>query len=174
MTAPRTLFNITPTPPIAGMVFALDRFAEDVSDFSELFEGFGEIFRDLMTEQFSSEGKFAGGWASLSPRYAAWKEEHYPGRPIGVLRGYLRDAMTGKTGYSELVGKTQASWGMSVTSQASEYGEYFSERRPVIKWTRAESRRFQRYAHVWAYNALHGPGGSSASPSSVPGVLGGL
>lgn len=172
MAAPRTLFNITPKPPIAGMVFALDRFAEDVSDFSELFEGFGEIFRDLMTEQFSSEGSLAGGWAALSPKYAEWKEEHYPGRPIGVLRGYLRDAMTGKAGYSELVGKTQASWGMSVTSQASEYGEYFSDRRPVVKWSRTESRRFQRYAHVWAYHIANG--GVDMPAANVPGVLGGL
>ena len=44
-------------------------------------------------------GKFkSGAWAWLSPRYAAWKSEHYPGRPLLVREGTLRRSVTWSRG----------------------------------------------------------------------------
>jgi len=166
-------FDLQTDPPLEGMTFALDRFADKLSDFSQLFDGFGEIFRSLMVRQFGSEGGLAGGWAALSLAYAAWKEEHYPGRPIGVLTGALRASMTGAKGYSEMIGRDEASFGMDTSSAAAEYGSYFSERRPVIKWARERSREFQRYAHQWAAFQIVGPGGSNLPPN-VPSAFEGL
>lgn len=44
----------------------------------------------------SASGRFAAGgaWAPLSPRYKAWKEQHYPGQPILVREGPLRESVT--------------------------------------------------------------------------------
>lgn len=39
-------------------------------------------FFGLVQEQFASEGAAVGGWAQLSPRYAAWKAKRYPGKTI--------------------------------------------------------------------------------------------
>lgn len=40
---------------------------------------------------FESEGAWIGDpWPRLSSSYAPWKEEHYPGRQIGVATGDLR------------------------------------------------------------------------------------
>lgn len=32
--------------------------------------------------QFASQGGYSGGWRPLSPRYAAWKAAHFPGKTI--------------------------------------------------------------------------------------------
>jgi len=56
-----------------------------------------EDFWLLEREQFESEGKYVGGWPALSPRYAAWKAQHFPGRKILELYGRLKASMTGMT-----------------------------------------------------------------------------
>jgi phage gpG-like protein len=39
-------------------------------------------------------GKFKGGnWAWLSPKYQVWKSVHYPGQPILVRTGALRESV---------------------------------------------------------------------------------
>ena len=61
-----------------------------------------EIGKDLkkgIGEQFASQGAWAydwpypgaGPWKPLSDAYRRWKEEHYPGRPILVASGTMRD-----------------------------------------------------------------------------------
>jgi len=182
MADPAIKFSLTTEPPIEGMVWALDQMADGVSDFSTLFEGFGSIFRGFMQQQFATEGSFgAGGWSVLTKTYALWKEEHYPGRPIGVLTGALRKAMTGAEGYSAEITKDSASWGMSGASSASVYGKHFAARRPVIKWSGQQSRAFQKFSHVWLHHEIdkalgHGgsAGGSGFGDPEVPGVFGGL
>jgi hypothetical protein len=159
MAGPSVLFELHTDPPIEGMRFALDRAADNVSDFTSLLEGFGEIFRGHMTRQFVTEGSLAGGWADLSEPYATWKAEHYPGRPIGVLSGALRSAMTGSAGYEEKITSDEASYGMSAASSATPYGKYFAgggrgPARPVIQWGSAQSRDYQKFAHEWLIQAL--------------------
>jgi phage gpG-like protein len=156
---PALLISLTTDPPIQGMVFALDKAAENVSDFHPLLMQFGDIFKRLMTEQFASEGSLAGGWAGLSTAYETWKSEHYPGRPIGVLEGHLRSAMTGGSGYTQHVGSSEADYGLG-GGPATVYGKYFSHgtdkmpARPVVKWGTAQTREFQKSAHEWLHHAL--------------------
>lgn len=39
-------------------------------------------------------GRFAGGaWATLSPKYRIWKQKHYPGKPLLVREGDLRESV---------------------------------------------------------------------------------
>ena len=51
-----------------------------------------DIVKDHSEAIFASEG--GGRWAPLSPAYRAWKELHYPGRPIGTLTGRARKEQT--------------------------------------------------------------------------------
>lgn len=42
----------------------------------------------------SGSGHFKGGaWAPLSPAYRVWKRAHYPGQPILVREGTLRESL---------------------------------------------------------------------------------
>jgi hypothetical protein len=51
------------------------------------------IFIGWMGEQFASEGGWGGQtWAPLSPAYAVWKSQNYPGRSILIRDGTLRRA----------------------------------------------------------------------------------
>lgn len=173
-----TLFAFETMPPIEGMVFALNQAADNVEDMTELVEGFGVIFTDLMIEQFASEGSLAGGWAALLPAYETWKQEHYPGRPIGVLEGHLRNAMTGGAGYTKHVSKDSGDFGLG-GGPATVYGKYFSgggkgPARPVVKWSGSESRRFQKFAHVWLHEQLDVIGGHVSANTANPSLLGGL
>lgn len=153
-----TLLAFESHPPIEGMVFALSERADQVADTRSMLERFGPIFLSHMREQFATEGALAGGWHELSTAYERWKSEHYPGRPIGVLEGHLRRAMTGGAGYTETIGETEASWGLG-GGPAMAYGKYFAgggrgPARPVIKWGPAQVRDYQKAAHEWLVAAL--------------------
>jgi len=143
-------FDLRTEPPLKEFQYRIDRFTEGISDWSTFFQGLGVWFKARMGETFGSEGSASGGkWADLTPAYAAWKQEHYPGRPIGVLTGALRASMTGGSGYSETITKTIASFGMSDSSKAKPYGAHFSERRPVLRMPAKWGRETQKLTHEW-------------------------
>jgi hypothetical protein len=51
------------------------------------------VFIGWMGAQFSSEGGWGGQeWAPLSPAYAVWKSQHFPGKSILIREGALRRA----------------------------------------------------------------------------------
>lgn len=61
----------------------IDRAADHVEDFRPVWEVYRGRFLEAERRQFASEGAYgSGGWAPLSPRYAAWKARHFPGQPI--------------------------------------------------------------------------------------------
>lgn len=57
-----------------------------------------KTFYKYNKEMFSNQGadNKAGQWAELTPEYRAWKNKHYPGRPIMVLTGELQKSLIGK------------------------------------------------------------------------------
>lgn len=50
-------------------------------------------FDELEARQFDTEGGLGQRWPALSPSYAAWKAENYPGRKIMVLTGALHSSL---------------------------------------------------------------------------------
>jgi phage gpG-like protein len=73
----------------------LVRFGDNVRDARPAWDKIADSFATLEARQFSSHGHAAsGGWAPLSPRYGAWKAQHYPGKPIMVRSGDLMESLT--------------------------------------------------------------------------------
>lgn len=77
-------------------VRALQRFANEISDWREFWS---EWFRDAwyrhVDTHYVTQGRSTGeNWPPLSEAYAAWKQKHWPGIPIGVLSGALRESLT--------------------------------------------------------------------------------
>lgn len=72
----------------------LERFGEGISDFRPLFNRIVTVLEESTVENFATEGH--GTWPPLSPRYAAWKAEHYPGKPIMRRTDRLYDSLVGK------------------------------------------------------------------------------
>ena len=163
-------FDFRIDPPIKELHFRIRRFTEGVSDMRGLFSALAELFKREMGEQFETEGGVSGGrWAPLTEPYKKWKQANYPGRKIGVLTGALRSSMTGGGGYSERIGKRQATFGMSSSSQARSYAPFFDERRKVIRLTPQQGRDWQKVTHAWLVAEQRGAFGSGGS--ALAGVV---
>lgn len=76
---------------VSRMLDGVDYRAQDMRPVWQII---ADDFYRLEEEQFATEGRFAGGWAELSPVYKAWKARHYPGKPILELTGKLKNALT--------------------------------------------------------------------------------
>jgi len=79
------------------MGVAFERAGAELVDMGRhVFPLLPPVFEAAQARQFDAEGggPVAGSWAELSDVYAAWKAKRYPGQPILVARGDLRDALT--------------------------------------------------------------------------------
>lgn len=112
----------------------LARFAENVGDATPVWNKLADRFASIETRQFDSEGAYgSGGWPALSPKYAAWKSRHFPGAPILVRSGALRDSLTSRPFGIEVIRPESMTIGSGI-----EYGRYHQggagnnpQRRPV-------------------------------------------
>jgi len=75
---------------------AFERAGEVVGDFgANVFPLLVPVFEDELGRQFAAEGGGPSGpWAPLSEAYEAWKTDRFPGQPILVATGALREALT--------------------------------------------------------------------------------
>lgn len=162
------VFDLRTDPPLKEFQFSLSRFSGGISDWSGYFRSLGEWFQAAMVRQFATEGKDTGEkWEPLSPRYAKWKAKHYKGRTIGIRTSALMSSMMGGGGYSEQISETEASFGMSSTSEAAAYGAHFSARRPVVRFTEKQGRETQKLAHEWIMEEMRGVLGGVDLPGRV-------
>jgi hypothetical protein len=62
----------------------LEAMAERARDVSPAWRAWGDDVADAFTDQFRSEGTrlLKRTWSPLSPKYAAWKAKHFPGKTI--------------------------------------------------------------------------------------------
>lgn len=84
-------------PTVATLRTAFERAGAEVAKVDvHVLPRLVPLLESETARQFDAQGAgpVAGSWAPLSVEYAKWKEAHYPGRPILVLTGKLRDALT--------------------------------------------------------------------------------
>jgi hypothetical protein len=85
-TAPSGLGSLIFRMEVAGFEpvrVSLQRFGQRIRDFRPFWiEYFAPAYSRLLQRNFETEGEMVGGWAPLSPAYAAWKAAHYPGKTI--------------------------------------------------------------------------------------------
>jgi phage gpG-like protein len=67
-----------------------------VNDWRPYWPDIAAVFYISESARFSSGG--FGTWPPLSSGYAAFKAKHYPGQPILVRTGLLRESLTSRTG----------------------------------------------------------------------------
>jgi len=104
---------------------AIERLGDGVTDFSEFI--WPRVVKDLEAElsaQFGAQGRGPGrgSWAPLSPRYAEEKAKEWPGAPILVRTGALREALTSSSalGARRIMTKDAFDFGTS----GIEYGSF--------------------------------------------------
>lgn len=147
----------------------LARF-EAADDATPVWEALADDFLKIERRQFASEGAYgSGGWAPLSPRYAKWKAEHYPGRPILERTGDLVASLTEGPQVRIITP------GFMVLGSAVDYGEYHQTgtprmpRRRPIEFTESTRREWvktmQRYIVTGEVNHRGGATGLRAAGS---------
>lgn len=148
----------------------LARMAEDVSDLRPVWEVLAARFAVMERRQFDSQGWYASaGWAPLSPRYARWKAEHYPGKTILRRTDDLFNSLTRRPFGVEVIEPKFAIFGSSV-----EYGHYHQRggphlpRRRPVEFPEAERREWvkvlQRYIVTGAVPSVGPRGGIRYGP----------
>lgn len=80
-------------------------------DFAPVFSQQRPRFQAMSALMFKNEG-WPSRWPALSPGYAAWKQKHYPGKPMMRRSDRLYDSLVGVT--SDSVWK--------VTKQSIQFG----------------------------------------------------
>jgi len=77
---------------------AFDRFAGNLkTSMKFIAPELTELLERTVKARFEKQGEggpVSGKWAELSEEYKAWKDIHYPGQPVLVRTGALRDALT--------------------------------------------------------------------------------
>lgn len=148
---------------VAGEGQYIRGFEAMEAELADMREPLGHIADDLkhaVGEQFLSEGAHGTGapWVPLEPGYAAEKDERYPGNPILVASGKMREAFL-VDGTRELTAQRLV-WG--VDDQVDEHGDRIAIRagahqtgrgvvpqRKIVSLTQTERRGFDREFTSW-------------------------
>jgi hypothetical protein len=168
-------FDLRTIPPLKQFQFNIDKFVKGISDWGPALRVCGELFKRQMGEQFSTGGAASGKpWKENKQSYSDWKFAHYGTRMVGVRTRALMASMTGGGGYSETIGKTSGSFGMSESSPAKPYGAEFSKIRPVIRVTPRWGTQHQQAIHAWVLNEERYAMGSGSGAVAESVRLGGI
>ncbi len=96
---------------------ALSRFGEHLSDMAPFFEQLSNKLMSITSLQFDSEGGRTGGWAPLSPQYAAYKLSQVGAQPLLSYSGRMRRSLTERGGENiREITSDSLRWGTSVRS----------------------------------------------------------
>lgn len=70
------------------------RLAEKLEDLSPIWEKFIPEYRQIISQNFETQGKIMerNTWTALTIPYKRWKMKHFPGKPILICTGKLRQA----------------------------------------------------------------------------------
>ncbi len=121
---------------------ALSRWSHDIKDPRPFFEDAEKILKLGVAEQFLSQGDrgSTGGWAPLSPRYAAWKQQKFGPKPILEASGKLKASFTRLTmSTSELV------WGSRLAyAKYHQRGTTRMKKRKILEFTQQDKRAFMK------------------------------
>ena len=79
---------------------------------------------DGVRQHFNAEIDPDGNpWPALSPKYFEWKSKHFPGMPIGVQTGLMRDEIEGE----RVIAEDAAEWTMGVTEEGKALADWFTQ-----------------------------------------------
>lgn len=150
-------------------------YAEAAADMRPVWGDLANLFAKQNREQFDTQGaRGAGGWAALSPAYAAWKARAYPGKTILRRTDALYESLTARPFGVEVIEAKVMRLGTDVKSddgfdypRAHQQGtERMPRRRPVVL-TEADRRTWVRSIQRYIKTAAgkHGAAGVGTGPA---------
>jgi phage gpG-like protein len=131
---------------------AFTRLRARFDDFSQVFEKLGADVREILKQQFDAQGR-PQPWVPLSPVYAAWKAQHYPGKTILRRTDRLYEALTRKgfTDNVSVIEPTQAFFGAEgLAGRIGYYHQLGTRRMPqrrIFDLTEEDKRMLTKTIH---------------------------
>lgn len=136
-----------------------NRFDRQMEDLREPFIAIEQDFHKEEKKVFR-RGGYPDKWQPLSSKYAKWKSMNYPGRPIMVLHGDLRAAMTGDFGGIQdltkvrpvsVIKKQEAEFGAEGPYVLRHHnGTGGMPKRKLVQMTDQMRNRWVKIIHRWA------------------------
>lgn len=120
--------TVTGTPEIMARLSAYGSLLKDFAPF--LRSEAGQL-RLAVKGRFDTQGGDVGGWKPLSSKYAAWKAKRYPGQPILVATGELRQSLVNEGGFGaiEVVSAFELRFGTEV--KHAKYHQFGTGKMPA-------------------------------------------
>ena len=146
---------------IPRVLSLFSRFGDAADNLEGAFEEIGDDFKRMESERFAAGGP---GWAPLTPRYAAWKSAHYPGRPILTREGSLREGLSGGSRYIQRISRKEGEYGTSVPwAIYHQRGTSRMVARKPIEVKSADRTRWARIIQRHVVSAARGGAGGGIS-----------
>lgn len=126
------------------LVFAFERFGAELPNTPRhVFKHLIAAVEEFTKRQFKAEGlgPVAGKWRELSPKYKAWKEARYPGKPILERTGALKAALTESS--SPHAYRAYDNTSFAFGTRGLPYATYHSDR-PVLDFDAKFEKAVQR------------------------------
>lgn len=122
---------------------AFNRVERFISDFRSIWPEVAKEFYIIEEGQFASEGArgASGKWAPLSPAYARWKAQRFPGEPILKLHHDLYESLTSPDAADSVYRLERDEM---IIGSRTPYAHVHQKTRPPISMTEADKRKFQK------------------------------
>lgn len=138
----------------AVLARGISRYGDAVRDFSPVWDQIRNDFHRIEGEQFATEGARSGSpWAPLSPTYEAWKQKHFPGRPILQLTGMMWGEFGVGVGMQTTIEPMKLT--MTPSMQRAIYhqqGTRTMPRRKVVDLTEEDKMGWMKMIHNYVYD----------------------
>ncbi|MBT4498064.1 MAG: hypothetical protein HOC74_10105 [Gemmatimonadetes bacterium] len=139
---------------------ALGLYSANIKDLRGVWPDIRDDFLEGGQAQFASQGKSgSGGWKALSPAYAAWKNAHFPGKPILQRQGDLIGSLTNKSNKRFIYRPSKLGLAIGTRVPYARYhqtGTPDMPARPPIQLTKAQQTRWMKLIQEHIFNTGQG------------------
>jgi phage gpG-like protein len=129
------------------------RFADGVADYRPVWPVIEDEFYGIEKAQFQTQGAEGGdAWKTLTPEYAAWKEAHFPGKPILQRTGDLVRSLTTASDPNavHIEGRKTLTLGSKIPYAIyHQTGTIRMDERPEIRLSEQHRRLLMNHVHVY-------------------------
>lgn len=129
----------------------LASLAKNFKNFSTVFKKIAQDFRKTESSVFRSQGTYEGrqGWQNLSISYSLSKTKNYPGKPVLIATGAMRNSFTKEGGnHIEHISNDKLIIGSSdPKANYHQNGTSKMPARPPLTSSNTTNRRWVRIAH---------------------------
>ena len=143
-----------------------NRMLAAVKDWRPAFKQIAADFYKVEKQQFETQGSRKSAWEALSPKYALYKNRHFPGKKILERTGELKKSLTTASGVDSVYVETYQELRVGAESKVGSWhqhgvpedvGSRMPARRPM-DLTPKDKSRWVKYMHEFMAHAARKQG----------------